>query len=112
MLLFSVYAYFFLAVLPGWLGMKAVRVDISMREIAKSVFVYLGIPFIAGVITRFTLIHIKDKDWYQKRFIPKISPITLIALLFTIVVMFSLKGRMIVQLPLEPQRVEVAVGLQ
>jgi ACR3 family arsenite transporter len=106
-LFFSVYSYFFLAVFPGWLGMTAVRVNISMRDIAESVFIYLGIPFIAGFLTRFTLVRLKDKEWYQTRFIPKISPITLIALLFTIIVMFSLKGSMIVQLPFDVVRVAI-----
>jgi len=106
-LLFSVYSYFFLAVVPNWLGMTAVRVNISMRDIAGSVFVYLGIPFIAGIVTRFSLVRIKSKDWYQTKFIPKISPITLISLLFTIVVMFSLKGAMIVQLPFDVVRIAI-----
>jgi len=106
-LLFSAYSYFYLTKVPVFFGIKGFGISISVTQIAESVFIYLGIPFLAGIISRYSLIKIKGEEWYQQKFIPVISPITLVALLFTIIIMFSLKGEMIIRIPIDVIRIAI-----
>lgn len=106
-LLYSIFAYIFITVLPPYFGLKSLEVEITITEIAKSVGIYLGLPFAMGIISRYTVIRLKGEEWFQNKFVPLISPITLIALLFTIIIMFSLKGKLIMQIPMDVIRIAI-----